>query len=238
MDNASYIGISRQSGLLREMNAIANNIANINTNGFRRESVMFSAIMENLETSADDISLATANNRFMDLSPGEIQHSGNPLDVAIESDGFFMVRTEAGDRLTRAGAFSLNNENQVVTPSGALLLDESGSPIAFPPGAEDINVAGDGSISANGDAVGKIGVYAADPGQLVREGDNLLRPDGEVLPVEDARVRQFAIEGSNVSPVTELARLIEVQRAYEQSKSLSDDENNRIEQTIKTLGQL
>jgi flagellar basal-body rod protein FlgF len=238
MDNASYIGISRQEGLLRELSAIANNIANINTNGFRREGVMFAAFMNNLESGSEGISIATANSRFIDLDPGEIRHSGNPLDLAIESDGFFLVETQSGQRLTREGAFTLNAANQLITPNGARVLDESGSAIAIPPDSKDINIAGDGAIYVDGNATGKIGVYTANPASLVREGDNLLSTEDEILPVEEPRVRQYAIEGSNVSPVTELARMIEVQRAYEQSKMLSEDENDRIEQTIKMLGEV
>lgn len=237
MDNAGYVGLSRQAGLLRELNTIANNIANISTNGFRREGVLFSEHVASLEARDEYLSLTTANRQFIDLNAGEIKRTGNPLDVSIQGDGFFLVETPLGQRLTRDGAFSLNAEGELVTSGGARVLDESGGAIVLPPNAEQINITDDGVINVDKNPVGRIGVVTADLSSLVNEGGNLFKSEAEFTPAQDARVLQYSLEGSNVSPVIELARLIEVQRTYEMTKSLSDNENDRIEQTIRTLSQ-
>jgi len=237
MDNPGYVALSRQSGLMRELNTISNNIANLATNGYRREGAVFAEHVERLQNGDGSLSLAVMNRHFIDLSEGEVTKTGNPLDFAIEGQGFFLVETPAGQRLTRDGAFSLNAESELVNSSGARVLDESGGAILVPQGGKTINVTEEGVIFADGQAVSRIGVVASDAAALIREGANLFRANAEIEPVENARVRQFAIEGSNVSPVTELARLIEVQRTYEMGKGLTDNENDRIERTVRVLGQ-
>ena len=237
MDNAGYIGLSRNAGLTRELNAIANNIANANTNGFRREGSVFAEHVKALENGDPSVSIATMSRRFVDLSPGDVTMTDNPLDFAIEGEGFFLVETPAGERLTRDGAFSVNAEGELITSTGARVLDEAGGAVAIPPEAQTITLSVDGFIFADGQAVGRIGVVTADPAFMVREGQNLFRAETGFEPAPDAVVRQNALEGSNVNPVVELARLIEVQRTYETSKNFMDQENERIRQTIRTIGQ-
>ncbi len=237
MDNAGYIGLTRSSGLMRELNTLANNIANISTNGFRREGSIFAEHVKALEGGDPSISMATLTRRFIDLSAGDLKQTANPLDFAVISEGFFLVETDGGERLTRDGAFSMSSIGELVTTSGDRVLDESGGAIVIPPEATVVNMAEDGTISADGQAIGRIGIVNADPAFLVREGKNLFRPEQGYEPVENARVQQHALEGSNVSAVTEIARLIEVQRMYESSKQFMDTENDRTRQTIRTLGQ-
>lgn len=237
MDNAGYIGLSRNAGLMRELNAIANNIANASTNGYRREGSVFAEHVKALENGDPSMSIATMSRRFVDLSPGDITMTDNPLDFAIDGEGFFLVETPAGERLTRDGAFSVNAEGELITSTGARVLDEAGGAIAIPPETQTIGLSQDGFIFADGQAVGRIGVVTADPAFMVREGQNLFRAENGFEPAPDAVVRQNALEGSNVNAVVELARLIEVQRTYETSKNFMDQENERIRQTIRTIGQ-
>lgn len=237
MDNAGYIGLSRSGGLMRELNTIANNIANLSTNGFRREGAVFAEHVKALDGGDPSLSLATLSRHYVDFSAGDISKTDNALDFAITGEGFFLVESAGGERLTRDGAFSLNEIGELVTPSGDRVLDESGGAIVIPPQALNINVAGDGTIFADEQAVGRLGVVTADPATLLREGKNLFRADNGYAPAENAQVQQHALEGSNVSPVTELARLIEVQRMYEASKRFSENEDDRVKQTIQVLGQ-
>ncbi len=237
MDNAGYIGLSRSAGLMRELNAIANNIANISTNGYRREGSVFAEHVKALDGVDPSISMATLSHRFVDFSAGDITRTDNPLDFAIGGEGFFLVETDAGQRLTRDGAFSMNGVGELVNGSGARVLDESGGAVIIPPEATNVTVSPDGAIYADGQAVGRIGVVTADVASMVREGQNLFRADKGFEPVENPEVRQFSVEGSNVSAVTELARLIEVQRTYEASKKFTADEDERVRQTVRTLGQ-
>ena len=236
MDNAGYIGLSRNAGLSRELTTIANNIANISTNGFRREGAVFAEHVRALDNNDPSLSIATMTRRYVDLNPGEITSTDNPLDFAIEGEGFFLVETPGGERLTRDGAFSLNQNGELVTSSGARVLDDAGGAVVIPAGSTDINAAGDGTIFVDGQPIGRINVVAADPAFLTRDGDNAFRAENDFQPVENPLVRQNALEGSNVNPVTELARLIEVQRTYDSSRNLMQQEDERIMRTVQTLG--
>lgn len=237
MDNAGYVSLSRQSGLIRELDTIANNIANASTGGFRRENVIFDDYMKQLEAGGDALSVATASRHFIDFSAGEIKASDSPLDFAIDGDGFFLVETPNGPRLTRSGSFTLNGNGEIVTGTGQRVLDESGGALLIPPEASKISVAADGSITADGQSVGRIGVVRADQETLVREGDNMFRAEVGYTPSPAAKVRQGAIETSNVNPITEIAHLIEVQRAYEMGQKFLDTDDQRIERAVRELGQ-
>ncbi len=237
MDNAGYVGLSRQIGLQRELTTVANNLANMNTNGFRREGAIFAEHIEALQNENPSLSMSTLSRRFVDLSAGELTVTNEPLDVAIDGDGFFLVETQNGERLTRDGAFSLNAERELVNSQQLRILDESGGAITIPQGQNNITVADDGSIFAGGQPVAKLGVVSADPAGLVREGRNLFEAQAGYAALEDARVRQGVVEGSNVNAIEEMARLIEVQRTYEASKRFTEDENERITRTVRTLGQ-
>ncbi len=236
MDNAGYIGLTRSSGLMRELNTVANNIANLNTNGFRREGSVFAEHVKALNGGDPSLSMANLTHRFVDLTAGDVAQTGNPLDFAVVGEGFFLVETDNGERLTRDGAFSKNSIGELVTASGDRVLDESGGAIVIPPQVKNIGATADGTITADGQAIARLGVVTADPAFLVREGKNLFNAESGYEPVANAQVQQNALEGSNVNAVGELARLIEVQRMYESSKQFMDNENERIRQTIRILG--
>lgn len=237
MDNAGYVSLARQAGLLDTLGVIANNIANVSTTGYRREDTAFAEHIKALEGDDPSLSMATMSRRFIDLTPGELRTTGGELDFAVQGDGFFLISTEAGERLTRAGAFTLNGDGEIVTPDGDRLLDEGGAALAVPPGVAAISVASDGSVTADGTPVGRIGVVAADPNSLTRDGGNLLIAENGYQSVENAQVVQGALEGSNVSAVAEIAELIEVQRAYEMGQKLIETEDERIRQAVRQLGQ-
>lgn len=235
MDNPGYVTLTRQSGLLREMQAIAHNIANASTTGFRREGVIFSEFVRNLGGEEAPLSMATARARQTSLVQGGLSFTGGSLDLAIEGPGFFRVETDQGERLTRAGHFAIDAEGRLVNPDGFRLLDEGGAPIQVPPGAE-VAVARDGTISADGQPVAQLGlVVPEDPSQLSRLSGTLHEAGDAVVPAEGAVIHQGFLEDSNVSPITEMARMIEVQRAYEAGQKFLDREDERIRAVIQTL---
>ncbi|VDC20334.1 flagellar hook-basal body complex protein [Pseudogemmobacter humi] len=235
MDSAGYVALSRQSGLMREMQMVANNIANLSTNGFRREGMVFSEHVARLEREPS-LSMAHGNARMVDLSQAGLTQTGGAFDLAIQGDGFFLVETPQGERLTRAGSFTPSAEGELVTPGGFRLLDAGGAPVFVPPGAK-IAIGEDGTISANGEAIGQIGLWQpADPLAL-RHQSGTFFDGGAVEPAEGSRLMQGFLEESNVNPVAEIARMIEVQRAYEMGQKFLDAEDNRARQVIQTLGQ-
>jgi flagellar basal-body rod protein FlgF len=235
MDNPGYVTLTRQSGLLREMQVIAHNIANAGTTGFRREGVLFSEFVRRLGGEEAPLSMAAANARQTFLTQGALSPTGGQLDLAIEGNGFFRIQTDAGERLTRAGHFALNAAGEIVTPDGLRLLDDGGAPIQVPPGAA-VSVAADGTISADGVPLAQLGlVVPENPADLRRHAGVLLEPTGPVVPAEGATLHQGFLEDSNVSPIAEMARMIAVQRAYEAGQAFLDREDQRIRTVIQTL---
>ena len=237
MDNAGYVTLTRQSGLMREMQAVAHNIANLATTGYRREGLIFAEHVKRLEDGAASLSMATASARHTWDLQGTLEATGGPFDMAIEGEGFFLLETPEGERLTRAGAFRPNEAGELVNPDGFRLLDAGGAPVFVPPDARGYGLAADGTLSADGAPVAQIGlVRPVDPLTLQRAAGVLFRVEGGIEPAEEARVVQGHLEASNVQPVTEIARMVEVQRAYELGQTFLDREDERIRSVVQTLG--
>jgi flagellar basal-body rod protein FlgF len=237
MDNAIYAALTRQSGLMREMRVVANNIANANTTGYRSEGVIFSEYISDLGPDAPSLSMAAARVRETMQVQGGLAATGGPFDLAIQGEGFFMVQTPAGQRLTRAGAFTPNENGDLVTMEGYPVLDAGGAPVFVPQGAGPIAIAADGTMSADGTPIGQIGiVMPVDMAGLIREDGVRFRADAGTEPALDGKMMQGFLEASNVDPILQVSRMIEVQRAYELGQSFIDKEDERIRGVIKTLG--
>lgn len=237
MDNPIYATLSRQTGLMAQMQAVANNIANASTTGFRAEGMLFSEYIRRTGADEPSLSMAAARVRLTDLGQGALAATGGDLDLAIQGEGFFLVAAPEGERLTRAGAFAPDAEGNLVTMQGWPVLDAGGAPLFVPLGAGPVSVAPDGTISADGQPIGQIGlVLPMTPGDLTRLDGVSFRSDGGWQPAPDARVLQGFLEGSNVNPVLEVARMIEVQRSYEMGQSFLEREDERIRNVIQTLG--
>ncbi len=237
MENSTYTTLTRQSGLMREMALIANNIANANTTGYRTEGLIFSEFVSALGNDAPSVSMATADVRRTGGSQGALTRTGGTFDLAIEGPGFFLVETPDGPRLTRAGHFTPNGEGDLVTPDGYPVLDAGGSPVFVPQGVGSIGIAPDGTLSADGQPVGQIGiVLPSEDTDLFREAGTRFRADGDWEQAPEGRVLQGFLEESNVDPILEIARMIEVQRAYELGQNFLDQEDRRIKGAIEALG--
>ncbi|CUH79715.1 flagellar hook-basal body complex protein [Tropicibacter naphthalenivorans] len=235
MESASYTALARQSGLMKEMRVIANNIANANTTGFRQEGVIFAEYILPGD-GVKGISMSVGSVRNTSLMQGTLQQTGSMFDVAIEGDGFFLVNTPNGQRLTRAGAFMPSAEGTLVNSDGYQVLDAGGAPVFVPPDASDLAIARDGTISTQGRPIGQIGVVEPlDARQMEREGGVLFRADAGFNPVENPRVMQGFIEASNVDPILQVARMVEVQRAYEMGQSFMEREDERIRTALKAF---
>ena len=238
MDLAGYVALTRQSGLAKELQSVANNIANLSTTGYRREGVIFAEEVQALPVEGGSVAMTEARARYADEMQGTLQETGGTYDLAIEGDGYFTVMTPQGERLTRAGAFTRNADGTIVNPDGRPLLDEGGGEIVIPFEARNIGVSADGTLSVDGAPVARIGlVRVEDQTRLFREAGVLYRSEGGTTPVEDGRVVQGFLEQANVSPVAEMARMVEVQRAYEYGQKLMDQEDERIRLVVRTLGQ-
>ena len=237
MDNAAYITLTRMSGLRREMQVVANNIANASTAGFRREGMIFSEYVVRADRHEPSLPMALGNTRQTFQMQGALSQTNGAFDMAIEGEGFFQLETPLGLRLTRAGIFTPNDAGELVNMDGHRLLDAGGAAIFVPPDARNVEMARDGTLSAQGQPFAQVGlVRPVDPVTISRTAGTLFTVDGPVEPIEAPTLLQGFIEESNVDPILELTRMIEVQRAYERGQSLLDREDERIKSVIQTLG--
>ncbi|KGM49761.1 flagellar hook-basal body complex protein [Pseudooceanicola atlanticus] len=235
MDNTGYTTLTRQTGLMKEMQIVANNIANAATTGYRQEGLVFSEYVQRV-ADGPSVSMATANVRRTSMMQGALTQTGNRFDFAIEGDGFFLIETPQGERLTRAGSFSASANGDLVTNDGFRVLDSGGAPVFVPAGAGDISAAADGTLSVDGQPLAQIGIVRPiDPNGMTREDGVMFEADAGFEPVENPRVVQGFIESSNVDPISQIARMIQVQRAYEMGQSFLDAENERVRNAMKTF---
>jgi len=237
MENAGYIALSRQMVLRREMDVIANNMANLNTPAYKGQSMLF---VEYLETAdnGEKMSFVQDISLVRNLTEGQMTSTENPLDLAIAGDGYFEVETPVGTRYTRNGVFQLNAAGELVTSSGQNVLGEGGNPITLPPNSRDVTVTGDGTISTDQGPAGRLSIVRFEDEQaMVKLADGLYDADGQdALPVEDAEVMQGMVEGSNVQGIIELTRMIETVRSYTNTGKLVNDEHERLRRAIQSLG--
>jgi flagellar basal-body rod protein FlgG len=183
---------------------ISNNLANINTTGFKRDTIAFRSMFKMKYIT------------ITDTSPGPIRHTGNKLDLAISSEGFFKVRTSRGIRYTRDGTFMLNSEKQLVTRNGDPVMGENGE---ITINGTDVEISTDGRIFVDGDMVDRIVLVDFRNKELLKkQGRSYYVYEGnksEITPVENPSIQQGYIEGSNVNATEEMIKMIEAFRSFE-----------------------
>jgi len=252
MENASLVGLSRQMALQRELDVVSNNIANLNTTGFKADNVVFQEFLmpgarANQFAGADrQLSFVHDRATWLDLSQGPVEHTGNPLDVAISGNAFLTVQTPRGERYTRNGALQINAQGQLVTSEGLAVIGQNG-PIVFQPNDRDISIGIDGLISVRegqnttDSQRGKLKLASFDqPQRLQKDGTSTYMAPAGVTPQvpTDARVSQGAIEKSNVKSVMEMTRMVEVTRAYTQIASLLQSQSDTRKSAIDKLAEV
>ena len=235
MEASGYTTLTRQSGLMNELRVVANNIANAATTGYRQEGLIFSEYVKWTGDGAS-LSMAQGNVRSLSAQQGPLNQTGGRLDMAIEGDGFFLIETPVGERLTRAGNFTLSAVGDLVTPDGFRVLDAGGAPVFVPPDITDPGISPDGTLSDGDRPLAQIGLVRPLPGaDLLREDGVMFRAEGGFEPAPDSRILQGFLEGSNVDPIGQVALMIEVQRAYEMGQSFLDAENERMMNALDTF---
>ena len=236
LENASYVNVSHQVALRRQMDIIANNIANLNTTGYRGERALFEEFLvptsENQEVSfVQDIGL------IRDLAEGEMQPTGNPLDLAIGGQGFFVVESEGGPLYTRNGNFTTNDVGQLVTNEGLLILDEDNQPIQLDLADGELTISGDGTITSDLGPIARLQVVKFEnPQSLQKLGSTLYSANEQPTPVEDVKVVQGMLEKSNVQAVLEITRMIDVMRSYQSTQRMVDTGHELQRRAIDKLG--
>ncbi len=236
MDNPIYVTIARQTALQRQMDVVANNIANASTTGFKREGTVFAEVIERLDGASKALSMSSDTATFTDLAPGPVAETGDPLNVAILGDGMLGVEHRDETLYTRDGRFAISPEGELTLLSGGRVLDAGGAPLQIPPDSTRIAIAKDGTVSADGVPLGRLGLYGLDAARLERTGGGLFRAAEQPPAAEQPRFAQGFLEDSNINPVTELVRMIEIQRAYELGQNMLQAEHDRISQVTEIAG--
>ena len=239
MKNPSYIGLSLQVALQRKMDMIANNMANMNTTGFKAGRQMFAQFMlpkNGTTTPTDKMAMVSDFGAYRDLSEGPIQITSNPLDVALTGDGYLTVQGPSGTLYTRGGSMAIANDGTLTDQAGHPVLDESGSPIVIQQDDKEISIAEDGVISARRGQIAKMGVFKfARPNFLQPIGNGLYQTTEPALADPDSKLRQGALEGSNVQVIPEMTQMVEVQRSYETVASLMTSQSDAEKDMISKL---
>ncbi len=251
MENALLVGLSRQAVLERQLDVVANNVANVNTTGFKADRTLFEEYLksgaheDNFKGSGRSVSYVQDRGTFRDFEQGAMQATSNPLDVAVDGSGFLVVQTAGGERYTRDGGLQLNNQGQLVTVNGDPVLGTSG-PIVLQPTDHDINVSPDGTITVlegtgRTDSVrGKLRLVSfTDAQKLLKEGSNLYAAGeggaAQAQPDTKSTVKQGFLEKSNVNAVAEMSTMMEVTRAYTQIAALLQQQSDLHKNAIQQL---
>ncbi|NKC31691.1 flagellar basal-body rod protein FlgF [Falsiroseomonas selenitidurans] len=243
MDTPGYIVLSRLAAQRRATDVLAANIANAGTPGFKASQAIFAQELTRqpgIDAPAGGQRLAFTQDRatWRNNAAGSLQHTGNPLDLALSGEGYFAVETPRGERFTRAGHFTLSPESLVVDPDGNPVLGEGGQPLRLPPGDVRIEVKGDGTIASETGQIGRLRVVRfEDRQQLLAEGNRLFAaPEGvEAQPDPAPRVVQGAVEESNVSPVAELTRLTAALREFQFAAQFIEKEGERLGSAVDRI---
>jgi flagellar basal-body rod protein FlgF len=246
MQNALLVGLSRQVALGRELDVVANNIANINTTGYKADASLFEEYLSSAaraDQSGGRVSYVRDRGTWHDLSPGPIEKTDNPLNVAIDGDAFLVVQTARGERYTRNGALQINGTGQLVTSEGNPVLGEAG-PIVFQPSDRQVTISLDGTISVREGTSktdsqrGTLRLVAFDGAQnFQKDGSSTFTTSNgsQPQPTKTSRVVQGSIEKSNVRGVIEMSRMIEITRSYTQIAAMLQQQNDLSQSSIDKL---
>ncbi len=236
MENAIFIGLSRQIVLRTNMDIVANNIANMTTPGFRGQNMVFEEYISDPRGADDPISMVYDYGQYQLTTPGPVKNTGNPLDAALNGPGFFGIQTPDGIKYTRAGNFELNALGELVTPSGYPVADAGGGTITIPEDAKEVKIADDGFVSTDQGAIAQIMVMEFDNVQeLDPVGNNLYTTEAAGKPAENTVVKQGMVEGSNVNSIVETTRMIDILRNYQSMQQMLQSEHERQRTAIQRL---
>jgi flagellar basal-body rod protein FlgF/flagellar basal-body rod protein FlgG len=249
MENTLLVGLSRQVALSRELDVVANNLANMNTTGYKADGSLFEEYLSSKARAAPTdsrVSFVQDRGVWHDMSQGALDRTGNPLDLAIDGKGYLVVQTPAGQRYTRNGALKTDATGQLVTSEGYPVLGDNG-PIVFQQTDHQVQISRDGTISvregaSNADAArGHLRVVTfANPQQLQKYGSSSFTAiqGAQPQPAQDAGIVQGSIEQSNVRSVVEMSRMIEITRSYTQVAGILQQQGDMGQQSIDKLADI
>jgi flagellar basal-body rod protein FlgF len=243
MENPIYIALSRQDALRRQMDVVANNLANMTTPAYKNQRMMFLEYLAKPATvggqSGDKVSMVQDYGMRRNTAPGATTATNNPLDVALHGNGYMAVETRDGQRYTRSGHLQLDLDRQIVDASGLPVMDEQDRPMTVPQNAGPVTITADGTVSTEQGQIGKIKLVQFEREQFMKDlGGGLYTTDEAPVPAMDLKVVQGAVEESNVQSVVEMTQMIDIPRQYATTQKIIDAEHERQRNAITKLSRL
>jgi len=233
-----YVALSGQIALERRMETIARNVANVSTAGYRADEVKFETILS--QAGKDKVAFATAGETYISRAAGELTHTNNMLDFAVDGDAWFAIQGENGPAYTRDGRMSIDVLGGLRTIAGLPVLDAGLAPIQLDPAGGQALVSRDGMITQDGEQIAAIGLFRIDDeAKLTRHGNSGVVPSipaEAVIDFTTTGVVQGYVEGSNVNPMWEMTKLISVSRAFQSASTAIADTDRMQQDAIRTLG--
>lgn len=243
MQTATYIALSRQTALRRQMDVTANNLANMNTTAYKAEQMLFVEYLNGPgpagTPSRDAVAMVADQAVVRDTRNGAINYTGNALDVAINGPGYMVVETAGGPRYTRAGSLQIDNERRLVDANGLTILDDADQPLTLQPDAGSVTIDVEGNVSTEAGPIGRIRlVEFTDQFGLTPLGGGLYATNEVPQEATQSQLVPEALEGSNVQPILEMTHMIEINRTYQSVQNFIQSEHERQQQAIRQLGQV
>jgi len=238
MQSALYVSLSAQVAMEKRLATIANNVANMATGGFRADEVKFEELLT--RAGKDNVSFSSSGQTYISRQAGPLTKTDNPLDVAIQGNGWFAYEGPSGPVYTRDGRFSMNENGNLVTVDGSAVLDAGGAPIVLDPALGPPVIGRDGTITQGDNQVGTLGLFNLDSrSKLTRHGNSgvISSMPGEVIQdFASNGIQQGFSEGSNVNPVLEMTKMIALQRNFESAATTIQESESTLMEAIRTLG--
>ena len=233
-----YVSLSSQVALQKRLDTVANNVANMNTGGFRADGITFQAALS--KAAESPTAFVTTGTTFISRAQGPVARTDNPLDVAVQGEGWLAIKAPGGTAYTRDGRMQMTASGELQTLNGYPVLDAGGASVLLQADGGPPSIAADGMITQAGRQVGALGLYTIpDEAKLSRFGNSAVFSDVAPTPILDFSANSLAqgfSEGSNVNPVLEMTRLIEIQRTFDSISNSNQTNETSLKEAIKTLG--
>lgn len=241
MDNVGYVSLSALTALRKTLDVTANNVANMNTTGFKSDRMVFSEVVSQVAGEQKDkgVSFVQDKHTWTDFTAGNIRHTNTNLDVAIIGDGFIAVETPDGVSYTRDGRFQINVEGTLVNNEGYPILNADFGQIQLPANTESLYFAKDGTITANNATIGRLGVFSSNnPAAMTKAANSGFKSETELQLAENIQISQGMLEDSNVNGIIEMTKLVDITRAYNNADSLAQNADALRKDAISRIGRV
>ncbi len=236
MENSVYVGLSKQVVLRENMDIIAQNVANVNTPGYRAQNMIFSEYIQDPRYMKEDVAMVLDYGQYQMTDPGSLKQTDNPLDIALVGNGFLGITTPSGVQYTRAGNLTMDAEGILRNARGMPVADDGGGEITIPRGAKEISIDKKGVVSTDQGQIAQLMIVEFENYQNVNPtGNGLYKAEEDPIPAEKTVVLQGKLEGSNVQAVVEMTRMIDVLREYQAVQNMMQSEHERLRSSTQRL---